>query len=262
MPYELHYWPDIQGRGEFVRLALEAAGAPYVDVARKPEAEGGGMAALAARLKAFDPPPFAAPVLVDGAFAIAQTANILFYLGARHGLSPPDEEGRIFVNQLQLTIADLVDETHDSHHPISAMLYYEEQKEAAGARAKPFREERVPKFLGYFERVLALRGGEAGLAGVALTYADLSLFQVVRGLEYAFPNLMAALAPKHPRTWDLAARVEGLEPIAAYLRSERRIPFNQQGIFRRYPELDATAGGPTSVETKRIAEELSRNEDA
>jgi len=262
MAYELHYWPDIQGRGEFVRLALEAAGAPYVDVARKPDAEGGGAAALAARLKALDPAPFAAPVLVDGSFAIAQTANILLYLGGRHGLAPADERGRIFVNQLQLTIADLVDEAHDTHHPISAMLYYEEQKEAAAARTAHFRKERVPKYLGYFERVLTDGGPAAGLAGEALTYADLSLFQVVRGLQYAFPNLLAGLAPRFPRVWALAARVETHPPIAAYLKSDRRLGFTQQGIFRRYPELDEAGAAPTPDEARRIAEEVSRIEDA
>jgi glutathione S-transferase len=239
MVYELHYWPGIQGRGEFVRLALEEAGAEYRDVAREPKSEGGGPAALVALLSELDPPPFAPPVLIAEQLIIAQTANILFYLGARHGLAPEEEPGRLWVNQLQLTIADLVDEAHDVHHPIASSLYYEDQKPAAAERAKHFRAERLPKYLGYFERILT-GGGEtgAGLACEMLTYADLSLFQVVRGLEYAFPRAMAALRPGFGRIYELVQRVEARPRIAAYLKSPRRLPFNEQGIFRHYPELD------------------------
>jgi glutathione S-transferase len=235
MTYELHYWPGIQGRGEFVRLALEEAGADYVDVARQSESEGGGEAALARRMRGLTPPPFAPPFLVDGERVIAQTANILLYLGARHGLAPPDEAGRLWANQLQLTIADLVDEAHETHHPIAGSLYYEDQKPEALARSGHFRAERMPKYLGYFERALA---GGAGLAGETLCYADLSLFQAVRGLQYAFPRTMAALAPKIGAVLALSDRVEHRPRIAAYLASPRRIPFNEQGIFRRYPELE------------------------
>ena len=235
MTYELHYWPGIQGRGEFVRLALEDAGADYVDVARRPVSEGGGEAALARRLRGLTPAPFAPPVLLDGERAIAQTANILLYLGARHGLAPPDEAARLWVNQLQLTIADLVDEAHDTHHPIASSLYYEDQKPEALARAGHFRAERLPKYLGYFERLLA---GAEGLAGGAVCYADLSLFQAVRGLQYAFPKTMAGLAPKIVSVMSLADRVERRPRIASYLASPRRISFNEQGIFRRYPELE------------------------
>lgn len=240
MAYELHYWPGIQGRGEFVRLALEEAGAQYVDVARGPELKGGGARALAGLLLQFDPPPFAPPVLVADKLVLAQTANILLFLGPRHGLAPEDEAGRLWVNQLQLTIADLVDEAHDTHHPIASSLYYEDQKGPAKRRAKDFREARVPKYLGYFERILK-GGGETGggLAGERLTYADLSLFQAVRGLQYAFPRAMSALGPKIPEVLALASRVEQRPRVTAYLASSRRIPFNQQGIFRRYPELDA-----------------------
>jgi glutathione S-transferase len=239
MPYELHYWPGIQGRGEFVRLALEAAGVEYVDVARGPASEGGGARNLAQLMDELSPAPFAPPILVVETLAIAQTANILLFLGHRHKLAPDEEIGRLWVNQLQLTMADLVDEAHDTHHPLSSGLYYEDQKEAAKQRAEHFRQERMPKYLGYFERILK-GGGEsgAGLAGEVLTYADLSLFQVVRGLQYAFPNAMKALAPKLEATLALAHRVEQLSNVAAYLESERRIPFNEQGIFRRYPELD------------------------
>ena len=240
MPYHLHYWPGIQGRGEFVRLALEEAGADYVDVAREPVSQGGGARALAQLMDQLEPPPFAPPILVYDHVVIAQTANILLFLGPRHQLAPEDEEGRLWVNQLQLTLADLVAEAHDVHHPISVGLYYEDQKDAAGLRAQHFRKERIPKYLGYFERILE-GGGEsgAGLAGARLCYADLSLFQVVRGLQYAFPKAMQALAPKLAAVEALAARVEQRPKIAAYLKSPRRIPFNEEGVFRHYPELDA-----------------------
>jgi glutathione S-transferase len=239
MTYQLHYWPGIPGRGEFVRLALEEAGAPYVDVARGPVSEGGGARALAGLLDVLDPPPFAPPVLVADTLVIAQTANILLYLGARHRLAPEEESGRLWVNQLQLTLADLVAEAHDVHHPISVGLYYEDQKAEAKRRAGHFIEQRIPRYLGYFERVLA-GGGEsgAGLAGERLTYADLSLFQVVRGLQYAFPNAMRALDGKLGETMALAERVETRPNIAAYLASPRRLAFNEDGIFRHYPELD------------------------
>jgi glutathione S-transferase len=236
MAYELHYWPGIQGRGEFVRLALEEAEADYVDVARLPTSEGGGEGALVRKLRELAPPPFAPPVLVAGEIVLAQTANILLFLGARHGLAPADEAGRLWVNQLQLTFTDLVKEAHDIHHPISGSLYYEDQTEAAKANAEAFRRERLPKYLGYFERVLEGRG--PGLAGEALCYADLSLFQCVRGLQYALPEAMGALAPRIGRALALAEGIEARPNIARYLASPRRIPFNENGIFRHYPELD------------------------
>jgi glutathione S-transferase len=238
MAYELHYWPGIQGRGEFVRLALEEAGAAYVDVARLPADEGGGERALMRHMRELQPPPFAPPILVADGQAISQTANILLFLGARHDLAPSDEAGWLWVNGLQLTLADVVAEAHDAHHPISGGLYYEDQKDAAKQRAEAFRTERIPKYLGYFERILDAAGEGAGLAGEAVCYADLSLFQVVRGLEYAFPKAMAALAPRIEAVRALADRVERRANIADYLKSDRRIPFNEDGIFRHYPELD------------------------
>jgi glutathione S-transferase len=239
MVYELHYWPGIQGRGEFVRLALEEAGAEYVDVAREPAKEGGGVRALGERMNELAPPPFAPPFLVSGTLVIAQTANILMFLGQHHALAPQDEAGQLWVNQLQLTIADLVVEAHDVHHPIAGSLYYEDQKDAAKARAGHFREERMPKYLGYFERILRSEGETGGgLAGEQLSYADLSLFQIVRGLEYAFPKRMRALASEIGEVLALAERVEGRPNIARYLASPRRIAFNRQGIFRHCPELD------------------------
>lgn len=240
MAYELHYWPTIQGRGEFVRLALEEAGAPYRDVARSARDEGGGEAALMKAMgdPALQRPPFAPPFLVaDDGEVIGQTANILLYLGPRHDLAPRDEAGRLWVNQMQLTIADLVFEAHDTHHPVDVGAYYEDQKPEALRRAKVFREKRIPRFLGWFETILDRRRGP-WLAGDQLTYADLSLFQAVEGLLYAFPKATARALEKAPGVAGLAVRVSERPNIAAYLASPRRIPFNEQGIFRRYPELD------------------------
>lgn len=182
MTYELFYWPGLQGRGEFVRLALEDAGAPYIDVARG-QGEGQGDAAMMKLLRSNDPrPPLAPPILRDGEFVISHVANILQYLGPRLGLAPADEASRIFAHGLQLTITDLVAEIHDTHHPISTALYYEQQKEAAKARTQAFLAQRMPKFLGYFERILARNpDGPAHLVGAGHGYVDLSLFQVWQG---------------------------------------------------------------------------------
>jgi len=237
MRYELYYWPSIQGRGEFVRLALAEAGADYVDVAR----QKGGMAKLERLLEGprVKRPPFAPPFLKAGTLLIAQTANILVFLGARHGLAPKNEAGRLWAHQLQLTIADLVAEAHDVHHPIGAGLYYEDQKREAKRAAESFIAERIPKYLTYFETVLERgRGGGSYLAGARLSYADLSLFQIVEGLRYAFPHTMKRLEKKIPRVIGLRNRVASRPRIAAYLASDARIPFNESGIFRHYPELD------------------------
>jgi glutathione S-transferase len=237
MPYELYYWAGIQGRGEFVRLALEEAAADYVDVAREP----GGESAMARLMdgEAGERPPFAPPFLKSGRLVIGQTANILFYLGGQHRLAPTAEAGRLWTHQLQLTIADFVDEIHDTHHPIASSLYYEDQREAARGRAADFVKSRMPKYLGYFERVLAQNpSGDRHLVGARLSYADLSLFQIVAGLRYAFPRAMARLEPRHARVAALHDQVAARPRIAAYLASARRIAFNQHGIFRHYPELD------------------------
>ena len=235
MRYDLYYWPGIQGRGEFVRLALEEGGADYVDVARRK----GGLRRMLRLLadKRLEQPPFAPPFLKAGPLVIGQTANILLFLGSRHGLAPAAEAGRLWVHQLQLTIADLVAEAHDTHHPIAASLYYEDQKAAARRAAKAFIAERIPKFLGYFERVLE-RNGTSFLAGRKVSYADLSLFQVVEGLRYAFPRAMKKIEKKTARVIALHDRVAARPRIAAYLASKRRIAFNEDGIFRHYRELD------------------------
>src|SRR5437868_6593266 len=236
MRYELYYWPSIQGRGEFVRLALEDAGADYVDVARQPK----GMAAMMRFMEssAIERPPFAPPFLKAGKLVIAQTANILFYLGARHGLAPKAEAGRLWVHQLQLTIADFVLEVHDTHHPLGPSLYYEDQRAPAKKRTAEFLKERVPKYLGYFEGLMD-EGGSAYITGRKATYVDLSLFQLVAGLRYAFPKYMKAFERDVPWLVELHDRVASRPNIKAYLASDRRIPFNEEGIFRKYKELDA-----------------------
>jgi glutathione S-transferase len=237
MRYELYYWPTIQGRGEFVRLALEEAGADYVDVARKP-----GKSSMAAMKRLLEGkrtarPPYAPPFLKAGKLVIGQTANILFYLGGRLGLAPRDEAGALWAHQLQLTIADLVTHIHDTHHPVSGWLFFEQQRPAAKLRTKDFWRYRVPKFLGYFERVLAKSGGPY-LLGRRLSYVDLSLFQVVEGLRYAFPNRMRRFEKKVPRVIAVRDRVAKRPRIAAYLASKRRIAFSQWGIYRYFKELD------------------------
>lgn len=241
MRYELFYWPTIQGRGEFVRLALEAGGCEYLDVARE-TGTGAGVPRLMRFLAGRERGalPFAPPFLKSGRRIVAQTANILFFLGARHGLAPRQEQGRLWVHQLQLTICDLVDEIHDTHHPIAAGLYYEEQKREAQRRARCFLEERLPKYLGYFERVLARNRRDRGwLSGGRLSYADLSMFQVLTGLNYAFPQTMQRVRRSHRRLQALSRAVQERAPIRAYLQSERRLPFNEQGIFRHYPQLES-----------------------
>ncbi|HDR9249496.1 glutathione S-transferase family protein [Burkholderia vietnamiensis] len=241
MRYELYYWPEIQGRGEYVRLALEAADADYVDVARE---TGRGMG-VSAMMRMMDSTkaecvPFAPPFLKAGDVVVGQTANILLFLGPRLGLAPDDEPGRLWVHQLQLTVADFVTEIHDTHHPIGSGLYYEDQKAEAAERAADFIAHRLPKFLGYFDRVLAQNPHDSGyLAGDALSYADLSMFQLIEGLRYAFPNAMKHAERKVGGLVALHDRVAEHPGVARYLASERRIAFNEMGIFRHYPELDS-----------------------
>ena len=235
MRYELYYWPGIQGRGEFVRLALEDAGADYVDVARRPR----GTAAMTRLMesRSVKLPPFAPPFLKAGKRVIAQTANILFFLGPRLDLAPKPDAARLWAHQLQLTIADWVGEVHDAHHPVAGSLYYEEQKREAKRRAENFRGERLPKFLNYFDQVLG-RNGNRVLVGNAVSYVDLSLFQMIEGLRCAFPRAMTKRESKYRRLIALHDRVAARPRLAAYLASERRLPFNREGIFRHYAELD------------------------
>jgi glutathione S-transferase len=238
--YELYYWPTIQGRGEFVRLALEESGSEYVDVARD-RGKGMGVRRLMRFLDGRERGelPFAPPILKAGPMVVAQTANILLFLGDRHGLAPKEEGGRLMTHQLQLTIADLVVEAHDTHHPIASGLYYEDQKREARQRARDFLANRLPKYLGYFERVLARNArGRGWLVGARLTYADLSMFQALAGLEYAFPRTMKRISRRYRRLKALRQAVAERPRLAAYLQSDRRIAFNEEGIFRHYPELE------------------------
>jgi len=234
MPYELYYWPTIQGRGEFIRLAFEEASAAYIDVARKR-----GTASMIKLMngKGIARPPYAPPFIKDRRHIVAQTANILLYLGARLRLAPTDEAGRLWLHQFQLTISDLVVEIHDTHHPVTTYLYYEEQRPAAKRRTADFWRYRIPKMLGYFERLLAKSRGPY-LLGRRLCYVDLSLFQIVEGLRYAFPRRMRRFEKKVPRIVALRDRVAARPRIATYLASERRVPFSQWGIYRYFKELD------------------------
>ena len=235
MTYELYYWPNIQGRGEFVRLALEEAGADYIDVARESE----GVAVMMRMMGHAERPPFAPPFLKDSETVIAQTAAILLYLGARHGLAPKDPTGGLWTHQIQLTIGDFVAEAHDTHHPLGIGLYYEDQKQEALRRAQEFRDNRLPKFLNWFETILARNpSGDRYLVGRSLTYVDLSLFQVVEGLSYGFPKATKHALKKSPRVKALHDAVAERPRIESYLESPRRIPFNEEGIFRCYTELD------------------------
>jgi glutathione S-transferase len=234
MKYALYYWPGIQGRGEYVRLALEEANADYDDVARS----ASGLSAMMRMMEGNSgTPPFAPPFLKAGKRVIGQTANILLYLGARHGLAPKADAGKLWVHQLQLTIADLVLEIHDTHHPLGPELYYEDQRAPARRRTDEFWKARAPKYLGYFEGLLKGSGG-AYLTGRRITYADLSLFQIVEGLRYAFPKRMKAFEREIPGVVELHDRVAARPSIKAYLLSNRRIAFNEDGIFRRYKALD------------------------
>jgi glutathione S-transferase len=233
MRYELYYWSGIQGRGEFIRLALEDAGAGYTDMARE---HGDGCMSPFLAGEHQGTLPFAPPFLKAGRLVIAQVANVLHYLGPPLELVPDSESRRIHAHQIQLTITDLVAEVHDSHHPIASGLYYEDQKAEAKKRAKDLREVRLPKYLGHFEQVLERGGGRHALR--EHSYVDLSLFQLMSGLDFAFPRAMHRLGRKLPLLRALHQRVAERPRIAAYLDSPRRLAFNEDGIFRHYAELD------------------------
>ena len=232
MIYRLWYWPSIPGRGEFVRLPLEAAGIAYEDCAR----EQGVSAMIADMGSRKRRGPFAPPYLVlPDDRAIAQTSNILLYLGDTHGIAPEDAADRLWVHQVQLTVADMIAEVHQAHHPVGVGAYYEQQKSEAARFATEFRAQRMPKYLGWFEKAL---GESEWIGGDSWSYADCSLFQLIEGLRYMFPDRMMALEPRIPALVALHDRVAELPGIAAYGESKRRTPFNEDGIFRHYPELD------------------------
>ena len=245
MPFDLYYWPGIQGRGEFVRLALEEADAAYRDMARLPASQGGGIGAMQRLLEGTRVPhaSFAAPFLVAGKLLVGQVANILLFLGDRLGLDPSSQAGRLWTHQLQLTIADFVLEVHDTHHPIASALYYEQQKTAARRRSKDFLDTRMPKFLNYFETVLRTNKRRTPwMVGARLTYVDLSMAQVIAGLRFAFPRSCARTLRSYPRLQALHEAVFERPRIKRYVASGRRIPFNNDGIFRHYPALDLNGG--------------------
>ena len=237
--YELYYWPSIPGRGEYVRLMLEASGADYVDVARLPADEGGGVPRLLEWLKGAHEGflPFAPPFLRVGDLVVAQAPAICQFLAPRLRLVPDDERSRLVAHQIALTIADLVTEAHDAHHPVGSGLYYEDQADEALRAAEQFRTHRIPKHLGWLERILGRNGGEH-LVGDALSYVDLSAFHTLAGLRYAFPNAMRRIEPDVPQVVALHGRVADQPSVRTYLASERRLAFNEDGIFRHYPELD------------------------
>jgi glutathione S-transferase len=246
MLYELYYWPGIQGRGEYVRLALEEAGAAYIDIALVPEEKGGGVPAIEKYIEGEDVvrPPFAPPFLKAGKQLIGQTANILLFLGPQLDLAPKDAAGKLWTHQLQLTLADFITEIHDTHHPIGGGLYYEDQKPEARRRSRDFIAHRWPKFFAYFERVLQSNpDSDEWMVGASLTYVDLSMAQVIAGLRYAFPVASRKILPAHPRLRALHRRVFDRPRIKAYTASQRRLAFNNEGIFRHYPGLDARPRG-------------------
>lgn len=250
--FELLYHPSVPGRGEFIRLALEAASIPYNDVANN-DKKGYSIVQAACSPKSTgdtdgNPPAFAPPALrVPGAgkdgktLLIYQTPNILIYLGPHLGLAPEDEVERLWVNQNMLTALDLNNETHDTHHPIAVMQYYEDQKEEALKKSKNFRENRIPKYFSFFERVL--KGNEETgkgkyLVSDMLTYADTTLWQVMDGLHFAFPKELEARSNDYPLLFGtFYPSIKEEKHLKEYLASDRRLPYSM-GVFRHYPELD------------------------
>jgi glutathione S-transferase len=229
---QLWYWPDIPGRGEFIRLALEAAEVDYADMAR----EKGAKAMLDDMASRSGIAPLAPPYIVDGDLCIGQTAHILAVLADRHGFGAGDLPTDLQLIQLQLDVSDMVSEVHAVHHPISGALYYRDQMDAAYEAAQHFRGTRIPRYLDHFERALAEQGGPFVL-GEQWTHVDTSLFQLLEGLDYMFPNRMAEL--DYPRLALCREAVMEIEGIDAYLGSERRLAFSEDGLFRHYPELDS-----------------------
>mmetsp|Transcript_27077 Transcript_27077/g.38141 ORF Transcript_27077/g.38141 Transcript_27077/m.38141 type:complete len:250 (-) Transcript_27077:76-825(-) len=237
--WDLYYWPGLPGRGEFVRLVFEYAGVPYRDVCRLPEDQGGGAKALFPFLgeSSHDFPVFAPPFIKREDVVMSQTSNICIFLAKKYGVAPTDDVELFHCNQLAATIMDCAAEAHDTHHPTDVTIYYEEQKEAAKKKAEQFRNNRIPKFFNFFERVLKKNGGKS-LVGSNLSYVDLMLFHLVTGVEYAFPKAFARHTANTPLLIALQKRVAEEPNIASYLKSSRRQNFNETDLFRRYPELD------------------------
>lgn len=243
---DLYYWPDIPGRGEYVRLVLEAGGLPYRDVVRLPEDEGGGIPAMAAFLEGRKgyPVPFAPPFIVDDGLLVSQTALCCAHVAGKCDLLPEGEADRAFALSIAMTTADFAAEAHDTHHPIGVSLYYEDQKLEAEKRAERFRLDRIPKFLAWYENLIENNPADAGwLVGGGMTYVDLGLFHSCRGLAYAFPNAMGDAARKAPKVQELCRTIANLPKVLAYHDSDRALRFSKDGLFRRYPELDPVIAG-------------------
>lgn len=250
--YELLYHPGIPGRGEFIRLVLEAAGVPYKDLANDSIEGAYSVQAIIDPSSTGDddgnPPPFAPPALripSEGkrgtALVIYQTPSILAYLGDRLGLAGADQAERAWVLSHTLTALDCNNEVHDTHHPIAVSEYYEAQMDEALKKAKVFREHRIPKFLGYFERLLMgnkEHGGGRYLVGCKLSFADTTVWQVLSGLEFAFPREIEARKQEYPTLFEkFYPSIREEKGIKEYLASNRRLPFGM-GVYRHYPELD------------------------
>lgn len=195
-----------------------------------------------------NPPPFAPPALripgegPDGKpLLIYQTPSILSYLGDKLDLAGSNEAEKSWILSHTLTALDLNNEAHDTHHPIAVAKYYEEQKEESLKKSTDFREARIPKFLGYFERVL--KGNEEQgkgkyLVGSKLSFADTTLWHVLSGLLFAFPKEMEARKAEFELLFGTFYNsVKEASGVKEYLASGKRKPFSM-GVFRHYPELD------------------------
>lgn len=235
--YELIYWPSIPGRGEFIRLLFEEAGVPYSDIAKKPdEAVSAVMGYISTDAvgDALNPPPLAPPILKHGDLVIHQTPTILLYVAPRLGLAPKEGNGVWHLNQIVLTILDgLSNEVHDTHHPIGVDLYYDDQKVEAKRRAKLFTDQRLPKFLGYIQRVLDSKTSGDGpwLYGGSLTYADLVLFQASHQLShhgYALTKRLnsALTVPslRFPRQWESSKSRANMTASSSCTKQSKRDP--------------------------------------
>jgi len=232
----LIYWPSLPGRGEYVRLLLEALTLPYTDLAR---AEGAAAVVEARGAADPGPPAFAPPMLVDDGLQaprrIAQTSAILQYVDDTYGPWGDRAVDRYDKLQVMLTLMDVVSEAHDTHHPLDVGSAYEAQAEAAKARAAAFQQTRIPRWIAHFERIATAGDGEGLLGG--RSFVDLALAHTLAGLAYAFPAATAAAREEAPTLTRIAAAAFAEPAVAAYLASERRLPFGQTGIFRFYPEL-------------------------
>ncbi|KAK4058824.1 hypothetical protein OIO90_000270 [Microbotryomycetes sp. JL221] len=249
--FEVVYHAGIPGRAEFVRLMFEATGVTYRDA---PQEDGQDciIPYVTGNFADHDknPLPFAVPVLRHNDVVISQVPNIVLYLSSR--LPPIDLDGEStntaqtpaplhdlstfhWLEQL-MTILDMNNEVHETHHPIDIRLYYEDQKAEAQKRAQAFREARIPKFLGNFEN--NIKKHTSGFLNEKVSPADLALFHMVEGILFAFPERINQVKSEFPHVFKLRDTIKSSRRIQAYINSGRRIPFNNYGIFRHYTELD------------------------